>query len=72
MKFDVKPCPFCGNEEEVEFQRGTKDREGVPTQAICVNCGASGPGVYESDDRNFLKALDAWNYRDEGLKKKKK
>lgn len=72
MKLDVKPCPFCLAEEEVEFQRGTPDREGVPTRAMCMDCGASGPGVYESDERNFLKALDAWNYRGEELKKKKK
>jgi len=74
MKLDVKPCPFCGTsgKNEVTFFRGTKESEGVPTVAECLGCGARGPSVYESDDRNFLKALDAWNYRGEGLKKKKK
>ena len=73
MKLHVEPCPFCGTsgKKEVIFIRGTRETEGVPTVAECVNCGARSPGVYEADDRNFLKALDAWNYR-EGLKKKKK
>jgi Lar family restriction alleviation protein len=62
MKLHVEKCPFCGG-DDVEFQRGTTDSEGVPTSAMCVECGATGPGVYEVDDRNFLKALDAWNDR---------
>ena len=69
MKLHVEKCQFCGG-DEIEFQRGTPDSEGFPTNAMCINCGASGPGVYEKDNRNFLKALDMWNYRDEGLKEK--
>lgn len=40
-----KNCPFCGN-NELTLQHGTEDREGVPCQLMCVECGATGPSSY--------------------------
>jgi len=60
--FINKPCPFCG-ETEVEIQRSTPDREGIPTNIICSNCGASGPQVYVADVEDFKLALKEWNNR---------
>tara|TARA_R110000868_G_scaffold68574_4_gene202733 strand:- start:64 stop:318 length:255 start_codon:yes stop_codon:yes gene_type:complete len=74
MNIPTESCPFCGecDGEIVIFVRRQRETEGVPTVAECIGCGARGPEVFESDDRNFLNALDAWNYREKKKVKKKK
>ena len=63
MERQVKPCPFCGC-TVVEFQSGVKDREGIPMNAVCVDCGAAGPWVYVPNiEIGEVKALGEWNIR---------
>jgi Lar family restriction alleviation protein len=68
---EIKPCPFCGG-NDLAVQHSTEDREGVPANLICQDCGCAGPWTYlrperlESDLNNDrlpaqLKAL--WNER---------
>ena len=61
----MKQCPFCGANDPLDFiiQRGTPDREGVPTRVLCDGCGATGPQEYESTEENFMSAANAWNTR---------
>lgn len=63
----IKPCPFCGNDNENNFdlQTGTKDREGIPVNITCTQCGACGPYEYETGDeeRLMLTATFNWNRR---------
>src|SRR5690554_894377 len=58
---DLLPCPFCGS-TNIEIQISTPDREGVPTNLICSDCGASGPWEYEQVN-SHAKADAAWNRR---------
>jgi Lar family restriction alleviation protein len=45
MTSDLKPCPFCGS-TDLSFQSSTEDREGVPSNVVCVDCGCAGPWAY--------------------------
>ena len=61
-----KPCPFCGEQDDLELGTGTKDRDGTPVYLSCVTCGAQGPWVYEESDdsyHQFCSALHHWNIR---------
>lgn len=58
---ELLPCPFCGG-TNIEIQISTPDREGVPTNLMCSDCGASGPWEYEQGN-SHAKADDAWNQR---------
>lgn len=62
--YELKPCPFCGNDDDLDVSRGTEDREGYPTAICCAECGALGPWVY-CDHENTLDAAVAWNNRAE-------
>lgn len=42
----IKPCPFCGETEDLEVGIENEDREGVPTYIYCGTCGAHGPWNY--------------------------
>lgn len=42
---ELKPCPFCGG-DNLELAHGTEDREGVPRNMVCCDCGAYGPWAY--------------------------
>ena len=55
------PCPFCGS-TNIEIQISTPDREGVPTNLMCSDCGSSGPWEYEQGN-SHAKVDDAWNRR---------
>ena len=58
----AKRCPFCGK-SDLGFQRGTEDREGIPTNVMCWECGAAGPWVYARDMEDTQRAIRAWNRR---------
>lgn len=51
---ELLPCPFCGEERDVELQ---PTRNGM-MRVYCDNCGCSG---YETDARN--QAIASWNQR---------
>lgn len=62
---ELLPCPFCGytaKRRNVEFQRGTEDREGTPITVFCPDCAATGPFRY-CPAENADMALTAWNTR---------
>jgi len=61
----MEKCPFCGS-EDLDLQRGTKDREGFPVAVLCCDCGATGPWVYEKDASSVSAAEKAWNSRHQG------
>lgn len=64
---ELKPCPFCGERDDLELQTSTEDREGTPCNISCGNCGACGPWVYvhSSDSEMAQKywARIAWDER---------
>jgi Lar family restriction alleviation protein len=68
---ETKPCPFCGS-NDLTVQRGTEDREGIPANIICEDCGCAGPWDYirpevlESalnEDLIPLRLIKLWNER---------
>jgi Lar family restriction alleviation protein len=58
-------CPFCGAPQDspVEFQIGTRDREGFPKSVVCVECGAAGPLVYVKHEDDEVEVIEEWNNR---------
>jgi Lar family restriction alleviation protein len=68
---ETKPCPFCGG-SDLSVQQSTKDREGIPANIICQDCGCAGPWDYirpevlESalnKDLIPLRLIKLWNER---------
>ena len=59
---ELKPCPFCGSDELITTT-SNKDREGVPTQITCDDCGASCGMVYTQDGEINLELQHEWNKR---------
>ena len=57
----IEPCPFCGC-EDIETQSLGADREGTIKNAICVDCGATGPHALDEE----LLAYKEWNKRTKG------
>jgi hypothetical protein len=57
----LEPCPFCGTGSP-DIQTGTPDREGTPTNRICVACGATGPWCYEREGEHQC-SDNLWNTR---------
>lgn len=68
MSDTLKHCPFCGS-NELTRQISTPDREGVPVNVMCMDCGTSGPWVYcsppeiKNDGEIPMDAIMAWNRR---------
>ena len=62
--FHIHPCPFCGS-QDVDIQTSTEDREGVPTNLFCVECGAAGPWAYMRPDATIENVVieTGWNNR---------
>ena len=68
---DIKPCPFCGG-NDLNVQHSTEDREGVPSNIICEDCGCAGPWAYirpevlesaANKDRIPVRLINLWNDR---------
>jgi len=57
-EYDVKPCPFCG--EDIGFAGMTPDAFAKTTTefALACHCGATGPLR-----PTMQEALEAWNQR---------
>jgi len=71
MTDDIKPCPFCGG-NELTVQHSTEDREGIPANILCQDCGCAGPWVYlrpevlesaSNADRFPVRLIKLWNER---------
>lgn len=65
MADELKPCPFCGesNQNNLDYQYGTEDREGTPINVVCMGCGACGPWIYGTTAEDTYDADTAWNRR---------
>ena len=59
----IRPCPFCGNSDELFVGHGTPDREGIPQYIACEVCGANGPWVYLESVQSVEAVVEAtgWN-----------
>lgn len=55
----VKPCPFCGEKEEIFFEE-YKHKAGVRWRILCTSCMAH---IDRGYDQTPLPLLDAWNKR---------
>ena len=62
---ELKPCPFCGETNDFDYQYGTEDREGTPINIYCATCGAAGPWCYTPDTEITQFADREWNTRKE-------
>lgn len=68
---DIKSCPFCGG-NDLTVQRSSEDREGIPANIICQDCGCAGPWDYLrtevlenalNEDRIPVRLINLWNER---------
>ncbi len=51
MKFEIKPCPFCGSDE-------TQVDSTIDYRVECKRCEAQGP-----KSKSFNEAIGTWNNR---------
>jgi hypothetical protein len=65
----IKQCPFCGG-SNLEISTGSEDREGVPTNIYCDDCGTQGPWQYldpslekHKGNLEFVADATGWNSR---------
>ena len=57
IKSEIKPCPFCCEQEMVTLYRGTLPMsQSVEYYVICHSCRAQGPR-----ERHPNGAIDAWS-----------
>lgn len=52
----LKPCPFCGNTEDLEIYEEWPDATGISIKVICYDCEADGPVANTEEE-----AIEAWN-----------
>ena len=70
---DLKPCPFCGNEVEVEkiplwYGNGHGYKDCYEFKIRCKKCGCrvdqpKNDSVYRSEEEAKKNAIEAWNRR---------
>jgi Lar family restriction alleviation protein len=63
---NIKPCPFCGGVNIEVRISGSEDREGIPANLYCDDCGANGPWTYCRKDPGTIdkpKLIELWNQR---------
>lgn len=60
----LKPCPFCGGEGYINYERIPGEDKGCWAQIICNNChgrsGGTWAGSYNAAEKKEVKA---WNRR---------
>lgn len=57
---EIKPCPFCGETEELYFEEYLRTGVGKRWRIVCASCMA---GIDRGYDQNPGSLLDAWNQR---------
>lgn len=58
--YGLKPCPFCGENEQTEFLQVWNGKDDFSTYHIrCDYCGALGP----ENSKSFKIAWEEWNGR---------
>ena len=71
MEHKLNPCPFCGEENEIEVIRNETHCIGhgdyvKESYVVCHNCRATGP-IYDDwdypEDKTETLAIEAWNSR---------
>jgi Lar family restriction alleviation protein len=56
---ELKPCPFCGGEAEI-------NDIGDRTYGSCLECCARSEWYWRTEDKNLTRAIRAWNTRQTG------
>lgn len=66
---NIKRCPFCYSKGELQRKliKNVYNEDIIQHFVKCEYCGAQGGIITEIEDHDFyrLKAIDAWNRRDE-------
>ncbi|KKN35542.1 hypothetical protein LCGC14_0782760 [marine sediment metagenome] len=57
MSDDLKPCPFC-EDDQAEYRKRSMPLHGGDTRVVCMLCLAEGPLGMDEED-----AADGWNDR---------
>lgn len=55
MKFNLKPCPFCGG--SADFHRDAEDCPDGCHYIMCSGCGASVDLSHTADPHNIIESL---------------
>lgn len=60
----LKPCPFCGEEGYINYERIPGEDKGCWAQVICKKCHARSCGTWSNSYENAEKReINAWNRR---------
>lgn len=60
----LKPCPFCGSEARLNYERIPGEEKGFWAQIICTKCYGRSCGTWAgSYDAAERKEIKAWNRR---------
>jgi predicted RNA-binding Zn-ribbon protein involved in translation (DUF1610 family) len=66
IKYELQPCPFCGERELLSFVRESIEREdgwwSTNVAIVCSNCGCKGPSV-ECTKKTITKSYDRAKYK---------
>lgn len=67
-KYDLKPCPFCGEKTLLEVQsteRTDRDLYRFTSDIVCLRCFATAcnHGFDLTENEAIEKAVEAWNRR---------
>lgn len=57
---ELKPCPFCGEKEDIDYGIFTVTLKGFD-YVQCQNCSAEINAIYK--DEQYISAIEAWNRR---------
>lgn len=63
---ELKPCPFCGNNDASLISNYSTTKNKYYTYVKCLFCSVQTRGfasAQEADDRIKLRAVNAWNMR---------
>ena len=64
QEYDLKPCPFCGGEAELKYERIKGENKGYWAQVICTSCCGRSGGIW-AGSYNAAERIEAtkWNMR---------